>query len=886
MGSLFSGKQKSTTTQNQTWGPTQYVADAYKGLIGQAQNVAKTPYNPATNTQVAGFTQPQYQGFGAVQANQGTYQPYMDKAGGLADIGSAGITGDQISQFMNPYTSQVIDASMNDWARMADRRMTDVNSNASKIGALTGDRSQVAQALAREASDTEMASGIAGLRNQGWQSALGAAQADANRALQGAQVQGSLGGLAQQYGYNDAEALMGIGKMQQDQKQKVLDAGTANAKQQSGYDFEKTQWLANLLQGIGSQAGGTSEGTGTSTQKESGNWLGKAVGLGATLFGMSDERVKRDIQEIGATHDGQPIYSYRFAGSPKTEIGLMAQEVEQRHPEAVAEIGGLKHVNYAAATADAARHAYADGGEVGGLRNLSYVPASSMRPGQAMQPPQMAAPQMKESSDGGMSKLLDGFKQAKSAIADDSSGGIGSMMRTSTDPASGWSTTVNPSGTSGWGNYLSNGIGSGLSGLGSLFGFADGGAVKDEYDPFVQFGDMAPQGPSAPAQAGLSGLGASSPVPASASPAAKVEAYKHMLWDNGLSEDASNALIMAGLGMIGGGGRDAFEDIGRGGLAGMQYYTQAQRQHKADSEKKAQEAQGKLMEVNGRLVRVMPDGSASVVYDGAAEQGKLMEANGKIIRVPQSGPAQLVYDAGGKKEGQTPEERAQLAAQYGIDPNSDAGKAFILTGKLPREDQQLLTATDKKAILEADDKLSKNKAVISSLDEAIKINNPAAGEPKPYEGATAGARTWLGNNVWDYAMPDMLASPDRAAATSNLDNAVIASALTQLKEVFGGNPTEGERAILLDLQGASNKPAKVRADIFNRAKAMAQKRLEFNTREAEQLRGGTFYKPGGGMTSSEGAQPAPSGFGGTPVRAKNAQGQVIEFNGKEWVPVQ
>lgn len=91
MGSLFSGKQKSTTTQNQTWGPTQYVADAYKGLIGQAQNVAKTPYNPATNTQVAGFTQPQYQGFGAVQANQGTYQPYMDKAGGLADIGSAGI---------------------------------------------------------------------------------------------------------------------------------------------------------------------------------------------------------------------------------------------------------------------------------------------------------------------------------------------------------------------------------------------------------------------------------------------------------------------------------------------------------------------------------------------------------------------------------------------------------------------------------------------------------------------------------------------------------------------------------------------------------------------------------------------------------------------------
>lgn len=640
MGSMCNSSTKSKTTQTQTWGPTQYVADAYKGLINQAQGVAKTPYNPNTAQKVAGFTQPQYQGFAGVKNNQGAYQPFMDQAAGLATLGSSAITGDQIAGYMNTYQDQVIDASMNDWQRMAQRRMTDVNSNASKVGALTGDRSQVAQALAREASDSEMASGIAGLRKSGWDSALGAAQNDAGRALQGAQIEGSLGGLAQQYGYNDAQALLGIGQMQQDQNQKVFDANTLNAKTKSAYPFETTQWLANILQGIGSQAGGTSEGTGTTTQKSGGNILGKIIGTAATLYGMSDERVKRDIQEIGATHDGQPIYSYRFAGSPKTEIGLMAQEVEQRHPEAVAEIGGLKHVNYAEATRDAARPTYADGGEVGGLRNISYVPVSSMRAGGPMQPPQgpqapAAQPEGESSGSSGMSSLLDSFQQAKSALggegggatnggAASQSGGLFSFLRSSTDPASGFTTTVNPSSASGWGNYLSNGmsgLSAGLSSLGGMFGFSHGGAVRgyadggEVYDPFVQFGPTSAEAPQQPAQAGLAPLATQPPSPRPTASAAPPAAYKHILWDNGLGEDASNAVMLAGLGMLAGGGRDAFEDVGRGGLMGLQYYNQAKKQ-------KQDESQGKLFEINGKLVRAMPDNSFQVVYDAGTQAKK------------------------------------------------------------------------------------------------------------------------------------------------------------------------------------------------------------------------------------------------------------------------
>lgn len=82
-----------------------------------------------------------------------------------------------------------------------------------------------------------------------------------------------------------------------------------------------------------------------------------AANLGAKLFGMSDGYVKDDIEKVGELYDGQNVYRYRFKGSPKHEIGLIAQEVEQRHPEAVREFGGIKHVNYEAATRPAAGYA-------------------------------------------------------------------------------------------------------------------------------------------------------------------------------------------------------------------------------------------------------------------------------------------------------------------------------------------------------------------------------------------------------------------------------------------------------------------------------------------------------------------------------------------------
>jgi hypothetical protein len=180
------------------------------------------------------------------------------------------------------------------------------------------------------------------------------------------------------------------------------------------------------------------------------------------------------------------------------------------------------------------------------------------------------------------------------------------------------------------------------------------------------------------------------------------------------------------------------------------------------------------------------------------------------------------------------EQRQAEAARAGMTPEHPAYQGFILTGKMPREDAQPLTATDKKAILEADEGVLSANTAIEALKKAKEISPKALG----FRGAgtVASVGSVFGNET--------------SQATVELDNTVTSNALSQLKAIFGGAPTEGERKILLDIQGSSGQPDAVRQKIYDRAIQMAQSRLKFNEDRAKELRGGTFYK---------GAKPAQAG---------------------------
>ncbi|RWO34735.1 MAG: tail fiber domain-containing protein [Mesorhizobium sp.] len=74
--------------------------------------------------------------------------------------------------------------------------------------------------------------------------------------------------------------------------------------------------------------------------------MGGLFGLGSKLIGLSDMRRKEDIRRIGTLDNGLPVYSYRYRGDDRVQIGVLAQEVEKVIPSAVFEIGGTKFVDH------------------------------------------------------------------------------------------------------------------------------------------------------------------------------------------------------------------------------------------------------------------------------------------------------------------------------------------------------------------------------------------------------------------------------------------------------------------------------------------------------------------------------------------------------------
>ena len=62
----------------------------------------------------------------------------------------------------------------------------------------------------------------------------------------------------------------------------------------------------------------------------------------------SDRRLKTDIQRIGSTVHGLPLYRYRYRGHAGVYEGVMAQEVLSVMPEAVVQgSNGYYAVDYA-----------------------------------------------------------------------------------------------------------------------------------------------------------------------------------------------------------------------------------------------------------------------------------------------------------------------------------------------------------------------------------------------------------------------------------------------------------------------------------------------------------------------------------------------------------
>jgi len=102
---------------------------------------------------------------------------------------------------------------------------------------------------------------------------------------------------------------------------------------------------SNIVQGF--NAGTAAQGSQNQSMLGSnGSLFGTIGNIGSWLM-ASDERLKTDVEHIGKTHAGLPIYSYKYKWGGPRQMGVMAQELEKVDPSAVyTHSSGFKLVDY------------------------------------------------------------------------------------------------------------------------------------------------------------------------------------------------------------------------------------------------------------------------------------------------------------------------------------------------------------------------------------------------------------------------------------------------------------------------------------------------------------------------------------------------------------
>jgi len=199
----------------------------------------------------------------------GSYQPFLNQA--------QAATGPQaFQQFMSPYQSQVMEASLAEFDRNSQMQQQQIADQAVSSGAFGGGREGVMQAEYQAGSDRNRAQLQAGLLNQGFQQAQQAAQQQFQNQQGLAQLLPGLQG-------TDISRLGSLGALNQAQSQAGLDA-TREANRMAAYQpQEQLQNYGNLVTGI---MGGM-QGSGTQTQQiPNPGFLQTALGAAATGAGI------------------------------------------------------------------------------------------------------------------------------------------------------------------------------------------------------------------------------------------------------------------------------------------------------------------------------------------------------------------------------------------------------------------------------------------------------------------------------------------------------------------------------------------------------------------------------------------------------------------------
>jgi hypothetical protein len=227
--------------------------------------------------QVAGQDALQTAAQGLAVQGLGTFQPFLQQAqaaGTAAGTALGGVgTGatafqQEVGQFMSPYQSQVIDATLAEFDRNRQIQEQSIRDQQAKLGVLGAGRAGVQLAEFGTGAARERALLQAGLLGQGFQQAAAARQQDignlgalASQQLQLGQFQSGLGGQASGIVGTNIGRLGQLGALNQAQRQAELDAQREATRMAAFQPQEQLDRFASQVTGIMGGYPGTTQTT-------------------------------------------------------------------------------------------------------------------------------------------------------------------------------------------------------------------------------------------------------------------------------------------------------------------------------------------------------------------------------------------------------------------------------------------------------------------------------------------------------------------------------------------------------------------------------------------------------------------------------------------------
>lgn len=248
------------------------------------------------------------------------------------------------------------------------------------------------------------------------------------------------------------------------------------------------------------------------------------------------------------------------------------------------------------------------------------------------------------------------------------------------------------------------------------------------------------------------------------------------------------------------------------------------RKSAADRFARELELQKTRMEMAGSEVDALRSAARSGAADQRAIAEKLIEQSLEAGK-PLSPEGRAAIDAG--YEYGTPEFYEDVRRQ--IDMKIQRENA-ALEGQLLAQQRMPPALINLKT--ETEDKISSVTQAMADVKEAFELN------PNSFSGSALDQLQYI-------PLATLGSDAPKVVNTRRIENLLGEQALGRLKTTFGAAPTEGERKILMDLQGIGAKTLEERAEIMLRLYDVLDQRRERELRRLQEITSGQYgvYQP-------------------------------------------